>query len=196
MKANASNSELGDILLARARASVGAQLGIGDTWEPTRLLPALSEPAATFVTIELDGHLHGCIGTLAPRRTLAEDVEHNALAAAFNDPRSRALLASELPRARFSVAVLDAPTLLPFRDRDHALAQLRPRVDGLIFTWRGRRGVFLPQVWDVLPEPEDFLAELARKAGHERGFWHPEVVLERFCVTKYAEPRPRSGAPR
>ena len=60
-------------------------------------------------------------------------------------------------------------------------------IDGLVFSYRVWRGTFLPQVWEQLPEPRDFLAQLRLKAGLSADFWAPGVKLERYTVTKWRE---------
>jgi hypothetical protein len=60
-------------------------------------------------------------------------------------------------------------------------------VDGVILEYGDRRGTFLPQVWEQLPDPRDFLDHLRVKAGVGRGFWSPEVRLSRYTVLKWEE---------
>ena len=60
-------------------------------------------------------------------------------------------------------------------------------MDGLILTAAGRRATFLPQVWDELPEPREFLTHLKRKAGLPASYWGPDVRLDRYTVTKWQE---------
>ena len=63
----------------------------------------------------------------------------------------------------------------------------RPQVDGLILEYGRYRSTFLPQVWEALPEPEMFMAQLKRKAGLPADFWHDELRLSRYTVTKWKE---------
>lgn len=177
----------GERLVARAREAVtrsfsgAASPSADEAW--------WSHPAATFVTITRDGQLRGCIGSVRPRRPLVEDVEHNARAAAFEDPRFAPLRSEELDHVRFEVSVLGPLEPVTFVDESDALRQLRPHRDGVVLTWGHHRGLFLPQVWDQLPEPEGFLAALKRKAGLRADFWDRDVRLERFEVHKWKEGR-------
>ena len=41
--------------------------------------PSLTAHRAAFATLERDAELRGCVGSLFPRRTLAEDVGVNAV---------------------------------------------------------------------------------------------------------------------
>jgi AmmeMemoRadiSam system protein A len=147
--------------------------------------PWLREPGASFVTLKLDGELRGCIGSVEPHRPLAVDVAHNARAAAFNDPRFAPVSAAEIPRLGVEVSVLSPRVPFEAASESDALAKLRPQVDGLYLEFGAMRATFLPQVWESLPDPADFLGELRRKAGLPPGFWHPGIRLSRYTVEKY-----------
>lgn len=177
--------ELGDALLARARNAIGREFGLADAAEPEH--PDLREPGATFVTLTKHGHLRGCIGTLEAHRCLDHDVRANALAAAFDDPRFAPMQRDEWDTVRVEVSLLTSPADITFSDERDALTRLRPGIDGVILAWRGRRSTFLPQVWDSLPDPEDFIAQLKRKAGLPADFWADDIALQRYEVRKWKE---------
>lgn len=193
-----------ELILAIARGAVGEHLGATPMQISAR--PWLDVPAATFVSIHhvhterrVGGRggrgeqLHGCIGSVEPRRRLVDDLRHNAVLAAFHDPRSRALRSDELDLVRFSVSILGPHTPLSFTDEADARARLRPRVDGVILSWHEYRGLFLPKVWETLPEPAAFLDNLKRKAGLPLDFWHSDIELERFEVLEFDEPHDRAA---
>ncbi|KIG13921.1 hypothetical protein DB30_07416 [Enhygromyxa salina] len=174
-----------DLVLAIARGAVDERFGATALRVPAH--DWLEQPAATFVSIHRGEQLHGCIGSIEPRASLREDLRHNAVMAAFHDPRTRALRAAELEWVRFSVSVLGPRSPLQFDDEADACRRLRPHVDGLIMACDGHRGVFLPKVWDALPEAQAFLDNLKRKAGLAADFWSPTLTLERFEVHEFAE---------
>jgi AmmeMemoRadiSam system protein A len=145
----------------------------------------LREPGASFVTLKLDDELRGCIGTIQPHRPLAIDVAHNARAAAFRDTRFPPLAHDELPRLAIEVSVLSPREPLAAASESEALARIRPQVDGVYLEFGALSATFLPQVWESLPDPADFLGELRRKAGLPPGFWHPGIKLSRYTVEKY-----------
>ena len=185
-----SDPRAGEILLGLARAAIAA--GFGSVAAPgDDTAPWLAAPGACFVTLTLDGRLRGCIGSIEPHRSLLYDVTHNAQAAAFADRRFPPLTASELPRTRIEVSLLSPTRPLPSNSPEELLSQLRPGIDGLILHWDGHRGTFLPQVWEQLPEPQDFLNRLKLKAGLPESFWSPDVTVRRFGVTAWAEPADR-----
>lgn len=147
----------------------------------------LDRPGAAFVTLTQQGALRGCIGSLTAYRPLREDVASNAVSAAFRDPRFPPLTSRELPETHIEVSVLSDPEPYPFTDRADAVARLRPGVDGLTLEYGARRSTFLPQVWDSLPQPDDFLDHLVRKAGLPAGWWDDRAHLSRYTVTAFEE---------
>ena len=98
-------------------------------------------------------------------------------------PLSRA----ELEDTVVEVSVLSAPTALPVAGEAELLARLRPGVDGVILSDARHRATFLPQVWEQLPDPADFLARLRRKAGLPADYWGRDVVVETYTVTAWQE---------
>ena len=186
---DAEANDLGPALLVRARNAIAARLKQPTQAEATH--PALALPGATFVTLTQNGALRGCIGSLQAHRPLDQDVRANAVAAAFNDPRFPPLTAAELPHTRVEVSLLTAPVPMAFSSEADALRQLRPNVDGIIFSAGQRRSTFLPQVWEQLPEPRQFMAHLKQKAGLPADWWSSEVQLQRYEVQKWKEATPR-----
>lgn len=184
------NETLGHELLLRARHAIARKLGVVGADPDFGSAPELSQPGATFVTLTLEGRLRGCIGSLEAYRPLAQDVAENALAAALRDPRFPPVSAQEWPGVQVEVSLLTPAEPLPVRDEADALAQLRPGEDGLIFQVGSRRATFLPQVWEQLPSPQQFLAQLKMKAGLAPNFWSPAVQLFRYRVCKWKENRP------
>ncbi|NMG74129.1 AmmeMemoRadiSam system protein A [Aromatoleum diolicum] len=180
------DTELGDILLSRARQAIAHELGAesgapGDD-------PRLSERGATFVTLKRDGELRGCIGSVRAQRTLGEDVLLNAVAAATRDPRFPPLTRDELGKVSVEVSLLSTPEFLEFAGEDELLRQLRPGIDGLLLFAGCRNATFLPQVWDQLPEPRKFLAALKQKAGLAPDRPASNLMVATYTVRKWKEP--------
>ncbi len=142
----------------------------------------LRSERASFVTLELDGRLRGCIGTLEAYRPLAVDVAANAWAAAFRDPRFLPVTRPEVERLEIHVSVLSPPEPMAFCSEADLLAQLRPFVDGLVLEEGVRRGTFLPSVWDSLPDAGEFLAQLKRKAGLPPDYWSETLRVGRYTT--------------
>lgn len=172
-------------LLTIARNAIEKHYGI--VGRPVIPHPALSNTAATFVTLTQADRLRGCIGSLEACRPLAQDVAENASSAAFRDPRFTPLAADELKRTLIEVSLLDTPEAIAFTDEADALGHLRPGLDGIILTHGSRRATFLPQVWESLPEPERFMTQLKLKAGLPAYFWDAGITLARYGVQKWKE---------
>jgi len=177
---------LGRALLANARDAIAQALRApGPVVGATH--PALDALGASFVTLTLDGRLRGCIGSLEAHRALLADVRANAVSAATRDPRFAPVSRAEFEVTRVEVSVLEPAQALQAERAEDATVQLRPFADGVILSWQDRRATFLPQVWEALPRPADFLRELRRKAGLPPEFWDPDVRLWRYAVTKWKE---------
>jgi len=178
---------LGQALLTRARNAIARALDLPTAAEPGHL--ALDSPGATFVTLRLGGELRGCVGTLSAERALADDVRVHALAAAFRDPRFEPLGVEEFAELDIEVSLLEPAQPVAARTEGEAHRALRPGIDGVLLEWRGRSATFLPQVWQQLPLPSEFLAALKRKAGLAGDFWDHELRLSRYRVRKFAMQR-------
>lgn len=178
-------AELGTSLLGIARATIADALGSAARADESA--PRLHAPGASFVTLTQQGELRGCIGTLEAHRSLLADVKANALAAAFRDPRFEPLQHAELDITEVEVSLLSAIQPIAFTGEADALAALRPGIDGVVLEYRHYRSTFLPQVWEQLPEPGMFLAQLKRKAGLPADFWAEDIRLSCYSVSKWRE---------
>ncbi|MCG6933791.1 MAG: AmmeMemoRadiSam system protein A [Gallionella sp.] len=179
------NSERGNILLPIARAEISRVLNVPCAADETA--PWLAEHGACFVTLTQFGELRGCIGTLQAHRPLLADLKSNAVSAALRDPRFTPLTVEELDVTTVEVSLLSESQEMQVRGEADALAQMRPGVDGIIFEYGRYRSTFLPQVWENLARPRDFLAMLRRKAGLPDDFWAEGIKLSRYTVTKWSE---------
>jgi hypothetical protein len=147
----------------------------------------LKHPGACFVTLKLNGDLRGCIGSIIAHRALAQDVCENAFKAAFGDPRFAKITAADLTDdLEMSISVLSKPQPFPFESEADFIDRLTPFEDGIILSDGNKRGLFLPQVWDQLPDPTDFTRHLKRKAGLPMDYWSNTLTAQRF-VTRGVE---------
>lgn len=144
--------------------------------------PFLEERCASFVTLKYDHHLRGCIGSLVAHQTLLEDVVSNALSAAFQDPRFHPLHERELENISVEVSVLSEPELLEYNDFEDLMQKVVPDIDGLILSHKGQQGTFLPQVWEELKSPKEFLEHLCMKAGLSPLVFEEHPSIYRYSV--------------
>ena len=184
-------SEEQNTLLRLAREAL--ECGVkGESLPPidrSSVTPRLLEEGASFVTLTEGGQLRGCIGALEPYQSLAEDVREHAVAAALDDPRFPPVSGRELSRIHIEVSRLTRPVSLPYQDPNDLLSKLRPHVDGVILRDGFRRATFLPQVWEKISDPAEFLSNLCYKMGADPELWrrkHLEVLV--YQVEEFHEP--------
>jgi AmmeMemoRadiSam system protein A len=135
------------------------------------LPPPLRRPAACFVTINKAGVLRGCTGALVAEKPLALEVVRVAAQTATSDPRFGPVASDEVEALEVELSILTQPRPLSFSDPADLAKQIRPGVDGVTLYQGWRRATFLPQVWQRIPEPEDFLGMLCRKMGLTSTAW-------------------------
>ncbi|HET9446960.1 MAG TPA: AmmeMemoRadiSam system protein A [Steroidobacteraceae bacterium] len=180
-------------LLALARASIESTLSHGRAshelapFTAGLLPPELQVQRSSFVTLRRGEELRGCCGSLDGTRPLAEDVWRNAWAAAFNDYRFKPLTAAEWPHMNVHLSLLTVPERLDVTTEEELLAVLRPSVDGLILESDAGRATFLPDVWEQIPDPQQFVRQLKLKAGWAATFWSSRVRCSRYTTESFGE---------
>ncbi len=140
----------------------------------------LQSHAASFVTLNLNHQLRGCIGTLEAYQPLIKDVAEHAFAAAFQDPRFAPVTENEIHQLQLHISVLTPASPMQFTSEKDLLRQLQPGKDGLILQAEHHKATFLPAVWDQLPEAEEFLNHLKRKAGLNAYAWPEGIQAFRY----------------
>ena len=189
---NAAEFSAGDreFLLALARRTLcSVTQGEGLPTVPLETVPASCQATrGCFVTLTASGQLRGCIGNLAADEPLYQAVMDNARSAALRDGRFASVTAAEVDTLRIEISVLTEPRPLPFSSPDDLLTRLQPQRDGVVLNLGARRATFLPQVWEDLPNPQEFLEHLARKAGGAAGDWRgKEVSVSVYRVEAFEE---------
>lgn len=172
------------LVLAGNVIAAGAR-GQRDAVAPENYSPALRDAGAAFVTLHQTGQLRGCIGSLEARQALVLDVADNAWAAAFRDPRFPPVTSDDIAELDIHISVLSPATPMQFESEADLLAQVRPGVDGLVLEASGRRGTFLPSVWEQLPRPEEFLQHLKLKAGLPADYWSATLRISRYTTHSF-----------
>ena len=178
------NSERSRILLSLARAAIAEEFG-GPPPQRPQGCDWLDAPGAVFVSLHSYGELRGCVGSLSPRRSLFDEVLHSAKAAAFHDPRMLPLERAELPQVEIDLTVVHPLEPVPAADEEEAIARLRPGTDGVVLTSGTRSAVFIPKMWQQLPEPHEFLARLKHKAG--LAGWPRNMKVQRFTADECSD---------
>jgi len=174
----------GQALAAYARAAIRAALGGPEAVAPDGAWA--HAPGATFVSLfHPDGDLQGCIGSIEPRRGVAADVAANAVTAALDDPRALPLTLDDVDRLTVEVSLLGPLEPIACSSEEEACAALRPGVDGVVLRDGARRATFLPDVWESLPDPKQFLWHLRRKAGLPADAWFSTFTVYRYSVRRW-----------
>jgi len=179
-----------NILLSVAREAITAAVA-------RRSLPALQiekQPqilqadGATFITLTKNGHLRGCIGTMEPYQPLIADVQEHAVAAALSDYRFPKVTQDELGQIRIEISRLTPLKRLPYKETEELVKALRIGVDGVLIRNEGRQATFLPQVWEQLPQPDQFLSQLCLKMGAPADLWKTKPMeVFTYQVEKFKE---------
>jgi AmmeMemoRadiSam system protein A len=131
----------------------------------------LRNDGASFVTLTINGALRGCIGTLEAYQPLILDVVEHAVAAAVDDFRFHPVRPEEVSSISIEISVLTKPVRLNYSGLDDLLDKLEPGKDGVILKDGRMRATFLPQVWEQLPDKNEFLSHLCSKMGASSGLW-------------------------
>ena len=184
----------GRVLVKLARQTILDKLDRAAAQPPAEdLLAALDDDrftlsCGTFVTLKIKGRLRGCIGSLTSTESVIDGVKRNAINAALHDPRFSPLSKDELERTQIEVSILSEPQPLAYRDGQDLIKKLRPQVDGVIIRKNHASATFLPQVWEQLPGPEDFLTHLCMKAGLPSDAWkNSELEVLTYQVQYFEE---------
>ena len=149
----------------------------------------LQQWRACFVTLQYRGDLRGCTGTLVPRQSLAGETFESTIKTARSDPRFDPVSADEVPDIALSISILTVPKPLAYDSPGDLIARLRPGIDGVTFAYGIQRGTFLPQVWDKVNDPVDFLSRLCQKMGLPRTWWLANrMQVEVYQAVEVSEP--------
>ncbi len=124
-----------------------------------------NEIGASFVTLEKNCNLRGCIGSIVAYRKLIDDLVSNAYMSAYKDPRFQPLNENEINEIEIKISLLSEPVEISFTDENDLLEKIVPNKDGIIISDLGKRAVYLPSVWEQLPDKRIFLNSLKQKAG-------------------------------
>ncbi len=136
----------------------------------------LDDRAGVFVSLQLDGVLRGCIGTIDPVYScIADEIIQNAISAGMEDPRFYPVREEALPRMIYSIDVLGVPE--PIESMD----ELDPLRYGVIVAKGFKRGLLLPNLEGV-NTPEEQVSIALKKAGISPS---DNYSIERFEVIRH-----------
>jgi len=140
------------------------------------------------VTLTIEGNLRGCIGALQASQPLAQDVQEHAVAAALEDYRFRPVQPQEVAGLVIEISRLSPSQELEYFSPQDLLLKLRPEVDGVVLRRGFQRATFLPQVWENIKDPSDFLTQLCYKMGVPGDLWLKEhLQVQIYQVQEFKE---------
>ncbi len=137
---------------------------------------AFQQDGASFVTLTKQGELRGCIGALEAYQPLVLDVVEHAAAAALHDFRFSPVQPGEVAFLHIEISVLSTPVKLDYSTPDELRRMIRPGVDGVILRDGRQRSTFLPQVWEKLPDFDEFMQHLCLKMGAPAHTWEKKPL--------------------
>jgi len=156
----------------------------------------LTRKAGTFVTIEKDGELRGCIGTYLPtKENIAQEIICNAIAAATEDYRFGPVEKEELSSLSYTVYILSEPELVknlkeldPKKYGIIVKTMLITRPDGTDVVFNGhipyKSGLLLPDLEGV-DTIEKQISIACQKGGIDP--LREKILIYKFTVEKYQE---------
>jgi MEMO1 family protein len=168
------------------------------------LTPNLLTPKGAFVTLKEDNKLRGCMGYTVALKPLYLTVMETAANAAVRDGRFKPVTPDELDKIVFEISVLTLPKSIYYNTPPDLLTALRPKVDGVVLEVpvvnQGRQtlaqSVYLPAVWEEIPDPEKFMNMLSQKAGLVPNAWRqPQARVLTFQADEFKEPKAGGPAP-
>lgn len=165
------------------KKSILSGFGIGE-FEIKKFPCVFEQTGASFVTIEINGKLRGCIGSIIAHRSLIADLISNAHSAAFKDPRFEPLTYEEFENISISISLLSQPERIIFNSEEDLLTQITPYEDGIIIRDGNLQAVYLPVVWEQIPDKKDFLNSLKLKAGMHKNYFSETLQAFRFKTVK------------
>ena len=148
---------------------------------------ALFDKGASFVTIEKNGELRGCVGTIIPYQAVALDIANSAYRAALADGRFDKISHEELGSLSLSISLLTNLERIRYADEADLLAQIEQNVDGIVIREGDRQGLFLPSVWKEFETKKEFLDALKLKTGLSPSYWSNRIHVYRFKTVEIKE---------
>jgi AmmeMemoRadiSam system protein A len=156
--------------------------------ELSEMSQRLREQGASFVTLTIHAELRGCIGALQAYQPLALDVQEHAVAAALEDYRFPPVSIEELASLEIEISRLTPSKPLKYDTPEELINKLHPGIDGVILRNGFQRATFLPQVWETIPDPAEFLTHLCLKMGASGDSWrYKHLQVNTYQVEEFKE---------
>ncbi|MBE6467525.1 MAG: AmmeMemoRadiSam system protein B [Alphaproteobacteria bacterium] len=142
---------------------------------------------ATFVTLEKNNKLRGCIGSILPVNAVADDLAKNTILAALNDSRFKPVSKKELPKITYKISFLTSFVPIKFSSYDDLLTKIEPYIDGILIKDGKRQGIYLPSVWELISDKHEFMNQLKIKAGLSPSYWSDKIEVYKFRTVEVSQ---------
>ena len=153
--------EKSDVYVRLARQAIETYVSTQRVMKLSSSFPEnlLTRQAGVFVTIQEEGELRGCLGSLKPKtKCVGDEIIRNAIAAATKDQRFEPLKTSDFDNIVLTVDVIQ--NVIPIL----SITDLDPAHYGVIVEWVGKHASLLPGLPGV-DTPEKQVEIAKRKAG-------------------------------
>lgn len=174
-----------EVAVASIQAAVSTPESLLLEVDPGEYPPRLREHRASFVTLHCSKRLRGCRGTIAASEPLVTCTARSARAAAIFDERFDPVTCDDIPELELHISVLTTPKPIPVSSERELLAFLQCGVHGLVLRGATVEAVFLPSVWEKLPDPAQFVEHLKAKAGLPARGESPDILWEWFTAESF-----------
>ena len=144
------------------------------------------DKGSSFVTLYKNDQIRGCIGSVVPTTSIAQNIADNTYAAALEDRRFAPIEINELPEIKYTISLLTGFEEILYHSEKGLLKKIQKNQDGLIIRDGNRQGVFLPAVWKTFPSKEEFFRQLKIKAGLNPNYWSNNIKVYRFRTVEIA----------
>nr|WP_268840316.1 AmmeMemoRadiSam system protein A [Photobacterium iliopiscarium] len=144
------------------------------------------QPAACFVTLEVNGQLQGCIGSTIATKPLILEMHNKAIGSAYEDRRFMPLAEDQLNDLSIEVEVLSPLVVQPFTTEADLFEYLSHNKQGVLLTDRHVQTIVLPSAWRRGLSTLQFIQLLKQKAGWPANYWSDTMVIKTFttCALK------------
>ena len=180
-------------LLALAREQLIASAAGEDLipLEPDDVTERTQRQGAAFVSLTAGTELRGCmIDRFEPHEPLFVNVLHNVQLAVGADDRFAAITEDEIDDVRIKVSIVHKIKDVSFKTPNDLVDKLTPFVNGVILRIDEEIATYLPSIWEIFPDPAEFLSQLCIKAGWNSERWRtePYPTIQTYCVYEFGEP--------
>lgn len=151
-------------LLQYSRSVLSSFVNAGKKVEEEASDSLYLEKCGVFVSLHKGAELRGCIGYIEPVETMWDAIAKNTIAAASNDFRFNPVEATELPEIEIEISILT-----PMHECN--LDEINAGQDGVVIQQGPHKATYLPQVWESMPNKEDFFSSLCQKANLPNSCW-------------------------